>query len=383
VDACGAPCVDFPDDEETPGGGPPDGLNALHRALTRWASSYFETRPAPNPWNSLAKVMIDAGADALAPTRAKAAETPLHLAVAKRNVEGAAMLLESLGAEGRRAALGARDGLGFSPLAVSAAWKNWAVAIPRLLARNGAAAAGGEARGAAAVVAALRTQALDGAAAACAAPIAAAAARGPRGPSARAVSDALARCGFYGALPGLLLDVGADPDARDARNRTFFYDLHPALLEDAGTPSTRRAKASVDRALARLPTGAAAALLAESAGARHAWHAAPANRSLPLLRADAPGNACDDAVATEYSPADLGEAVAAGRPALFRGALAGDASWDGARALWGDAAALARSHGRAVVRAGAFPRRNQSRGKTAGPGYLPTPPSRPNRTRFP
>ena len=95
VDACGAPCVRLPRDDANV---PPDGLNALHRVLLRWASSYFPQRPVPNPWNSLAKIVLDAGGDPLEATRTPARETPLHLAVSKRNVEGAAMLLDDVDA---------------------------------------------------------------------------------------------------------------------------------------------------------------------------------------------------------------------------------------------------------------------------------------------
>ena len=123
VDGCGGACVNFGDTV------PPDGLNGLHRVLLKWASAYFPTRPAPSPWNSLAKMFVDAGGDLLEPTRTAARETPLHVAVGKRNLEGAAMLLDSAPDEDvRRAMLAARDGVGgFAPLAVAASWRNWAV----------------------------------------------------------------------------------------------------------------------------------------------------------------------------------------------------------------------------------------------------------------
>lgn len=126
------------------------------------------------------------------------------------------MLLDGVDEATRSAMFAARDGVGgFTPLAVSAAWRNWAITLPRLLAASHDEATGpvGDVEGA------LRTQALDGASRSCVGqlpPFDGVRAGYPLLPTA----DALANCGFLGTLPKMLLDLGADLAARDDANRT-------------------------------------------------------------------------------------------------------------------------------------------------------------------
>ena len=339
VDGCGGACVNF--GETTP----PDGLNGLHRVLLKWASAYFPTRPAPSPWNSLAKMFVDAGGDLLEPTRTAARETPLHVAVGKRNLEGAAMLLDSAPDEDvRRAMLAARDGVGgFAPLAVAASWRNWAITVPRLLAASQNSAEPVDAR--------LRTQALDGAPA-CAGSLPGYDER-RAGYPLLATGDALADCGFLGNVVELLLNAGADPYLRDDANRTALHDLHPFLVPDGDArtdaPDARRARDALRKALG----AGGAPLLAESRAARELWHADFGAATVGGAKLDGPGDGCDARVARGAALAELDGFVDAGAPALFAGAL--DGTWDGARREWANRTRLLETHGGAHVRAGAIP----------------------------
>ncbi|KAJ8611404.1 hypothetical protein CTAYLR_006513 [Chrysophaeum taylorii] len=333
VDACGARCVDAAENS-----GPEDGLAPLHRVQTRWASSFFSTRPSPNPWNALTAIMLASGADPAAPSRARAAETALHVAVAKRNVEAVALLLST---DRKEVMLEARDGVGgFTPLAVAFAWRNWAVTLPRSLAAARASGDVDSERDA------LRMQALDGAPE-CAAAL-------PAYDEARAgfslieAADALARCGFLAAIPVLLLDAGARLDARDDAGFTPLHDAHPALVE-AGPVRDALLRAAETQGLD------IDALLAESEDHRRRWHRRewpPASRARSL----------DDDEFVEHvglvveddglDPEALERHIAKG-PVLVLDALR-DASWDGARELW-EAGALGEARGDALVRAGPIP----------------------------
>lgn len=355
VDGCGSACVDF-----AAAASPMDGLAPLHRVLTRWASSFFATRPRPNPWNALASIMLAADCDPLARTKTAGAETPLHIAVAKRNVEGARLLLSSARTPHQlEAMLEARDGLGgFTPLAVAMAWRNWAVTLPRSLA---AGPTGGN------VEQGLRMQAFDGVADIC--PYALPAYdEQSAGFSLVAAADALASCGFLAEVPRLLLEAGASVNARDFGGLTPLHHAHPALVPDPEqtavldiepTPVLAAARLAVTNSLAKLGVTEADALLAESRPHRLLWHRNDKwPRASNLTSLDADSTECDAPVfVVRHGQIESAEVVRRVRdgsePVLILDALE-DTSWDDARLNW-DVEALRRSHGASLVRAGAIP----------------------------
>lgn len=356
VDGCGSACVDY-----AAAASPADGLAPLHRVLTRWASSFFATRPRPNPWNALASIMLAAGCDPLARTKTAGAETPLHIAVAKRNVEGVRLLLSSARTSPQlEAMLEARDGLGgFTPLAVAMAWRNWAVTLPRSLA---AAPPGGN------IDQGLRMQAFDGVADTCPYALPAYDEKAS-GFSLVAAADALASCGFLAEVPRMLLEAGASVGARDFGGLTPLHHAHPALVPDPEqngfediepTSTLTAARRAVTNSLAKLGITEADALLAESRPHRLLWHRNDKwpTRSTNLTSLDADSTECDAPVfVVRHGQIDSAEVVRrvrdASEPVLVLDALE-DASWDDARLNW-NVEALRRSHGASLVRAGAIP----------------------------
>mmetsp|Transcript_32516 Transcript_32516/g.85647 ORF Transcript_32516/g.85647 Transcript_32516/m.85647 type:complete len:616 (-) Transcript_32516:86-1933(-) len=115
--SCGYACVS--------GSSTRDGITPLHRVVLRWASSFFPSRPAPNPWNTILKSLIRRGANPNI-RAVQTGDTPLILTVWKGNVEGARILLEAPGVD-----LAIEDDLGANALAHSLVWKHWAVGLTR------------------------------------------------------------------------------------------------------------------------------------------------------------------------------------------------------------------------------------------------------------
>lgn len=314
ADACGSACVNF-----SPSTTPEDGLGPVHRVLTRWASSFFPTRPKPNPWNALLGLLLAAGGDPLALTKTAAAETPLHVAVAKRNVEAVKILLES-----SPHLVEATDGLGFTPLAVAYSWRNWAVTLPRLLSANKD----------------LRMQAFDGNENDCDTFPAYDDVLG--GYPLLGTADSLASCGFLGAIPSLLLEAGARLDARDGANLTPLHHAHPALVDDPAVARSAE-KYGIDLA----------SLLDESRAHREQWHERPRASSSLAEALDSSEQTSCDAPVKIVEKNGIDDSEPGSLPVLFLNAL-DDSSWDAARKNW-DVDALTRSHGSALVRAGPIP----------------------------
>ena len=333
IDACGAPCV-------VRGGETRDGLGPIHRVLTRWASSFFPSRPSPNPWNALLHHLVTAGGPEwqtrllLEPTGTPARETPLHIAVAKRNVAAVKILLAvaSKSDDGAllRAMLDAKDGLGgHTPLAVAFAWRNWAVTLPRSL-----AAAKGSPKN-------LRLQALDGVATECEALF-------PKydpdlqGYPLTETAEGLAQCGFLHEIPTLLLEAGARLDARDDLGRTPLHHAHPSLLDRL--PLQRAAQRDgVDLDTLRL----------DSQVEQRLWERKDLKAS-NVSALDDPDSTCDVTVMSAIPDVDAlkhrirDEAI----PVLVLNAL--DPSWDDARRHWAPDR-LKAHHGTDLVRAGPIP----------------------------
>mmetsp|Transcript_21026 Transcript_21026/g.32247 ORF Transcript_21026/g.32247 Transcript_21026/m.32247 type:complete len:821 (+) Transcript_21026:35-2497(+) len=343
IQACGVQC--FVSDKKNQ-------IGPLHYVLMRWAAAHFATRPKPNPFNLLLDRMLQRilslqdGEKALLATTSYL-ETPLHVAVAKRNVEGTRLLLSALErANLLEQALDSRDRLGgHTPLALAFAWQTWAVTVPRILTSNGGDASD------------LKLQALDGNDDLCEKQLATTLNDLQftdiiGGIPLMQVANTLVSCGFLSALVILLLDSGARIDVIDHHGLSPLAHAHPCLVGECESNVDHKAVDALRRA-ARRDGVNLDKLLAATADRRNLWY-----KTLPFFsnvsRLDNVDDTLCDAIELAPSTTEIANLLLEHSvPAIVRDAL--DNTWDKARIEWMPVQLAASARGADTVRVGTIP----------------------------